>query len=305
MLELAIVDTLVVVLLAALVAGLLRSHADILRALESLGVGVGDPSSRRAREEDPARVGSVSGASGELHNDVVPPAFRLGATLPAERSSSSAHDIDGVGPGGEALAVAVASAPRFTLLAFLSSGCTTCAGFWTALADPHARGLPAEVRPVIVTKGPELELPAEVRSRAPAGVTVVMSSRTWDDYEVPGSPFFVLVDGRTARRVGEGVGRQFEQVAGLVRRALADATGPAEHASGTCGSASAGRAFSRGLDGKAREALNDRDLMSAGIHPGHPSLYPTSLEDVFAGPPVDVPPSGDNGPEHPRRTTRT
>ena len=40
---LAVVLSVVVLLLAVLVAGLLRSHADILKALHDLGVGVGDP----------------------------------------------------------------------------------------------------------------------------------------------------------------------------------------------------------------------------------------------------------------------
>ncbi len=44
MVALVIVSTFVVLVLGILVAGLLRSHADILRSLHELGVGVGDPS---------------------------------------------------------------------------------------------------------------------------------------------------------------------------------------------------------------------------------------------------------------------
>ena len=36
-----------------------------------------------------------------------------------------------------------------------------------------------------------------------------------------------------------------------------------------------------GLDGPAREAAADEVLRAAGIHPGDPSLYPRTLEDVF------------------------
>ena len=50
-----------------------------------------------------------------------------------------------------------------------------------------------------------------------------MSSDAWTDYEVPGSPFFVLVDGRDGRRIGEGVANRMSQVAELVRRAEVDA----------------------------------------------------------------------------------
>jgi hypothetical protein len=263
-LVLVIMDTVVVVLLAVLVAGLLRSHADILRALHSLGAGVGDP----AEEAGPSRTGP--------RTDVTPSSssapLTIGPPLPGHRDAWSAHDVEGTDPHGDAVAVSVTHNDHLTLLAFLSSGCTTCAAFWTALGDTGGSALPADVRAVVVTKGSELETPAEVRRRAPAGTTVVMSSRAWDDYEVPGSPFFVLVDGRSHRRVGEGVARQFTQVADLVRRARADA-----------GTGDNGRAAMRGLGGQARESLNDRELIAAGIPPGHPSLYPETLDDVFSG----------------------
>jgi len=289
LLELVIVDTVVVVLLAGLVAGLLRSHADILRALHSLGVGVGDPSSGEPADADGPDSVTDGDHPGRQSRDRTAARFHLGTAMPAGRDSVSAHDLTGVGADGEALHIPVTHTQHFTLLAFLTSGCTTCTGFWDALAEPERRGLPAEVRPVIVTKGPELELPAEVRSRAPSDVAVVMSSKAWDDYEVPGSPFFVLVDGRRSERAGEGVGRRFEQVAELVKRALADA----RSAEGPSGRGPSARiAFAGGLDGGAREALNDRDLMAAGIHPGHPSLYPSSLDEVVAGPPV---PGGSEG----------
>jgi hypothetical protein len=292
-LVLVIVDTLVVALLAGLVAGLLRSHADILRALHSLGAGVGDPASKegggsRAGTEDVA--GANPATTARLAGSVEP--FHIGPPLPAERSSASAHDIEGTGPDGDTIALSVATTPRFTLLAFLSSGCSTCSGFWRDLAEPTRFGLPTDVRVVIVTRGSDLEIPSEVRFLAPAGVTVVMSSRAWDDYEVPGSPFFVLVDGRRSRRAGEGVGQRFEQVAELVRRAIADAEPPP----GSTRPEAASHSWRGGLDGREREALNDRELRSAGIHPGHPSLYPTSLDDVFAGPPVEG--ADESDPDH-------
>ena len=43
MIALVVVSTFVVLVLGILVAGLLRSHADILRSLHQLGAGVGDP----------------------------------------------------------------------------------------------------------------------------------------------------------------------------------------------------------------------------------------------------------------------
>ena len=58
MVALAVVLTLVVLLMAVLVAGLLRSHADILRSLHELGVGVGDP----AAPHDHAAAGAPGAA---------------------------------------------------------------------------------------------------------------------------------------------------------------------------------------------------------------------------------------------------
>ena len=100
-----------------------------------------------------------------------------------------------------------------------------------------------------------------------------MSSEAWSDYEVPGSPFFVLVDGDQGRRIGEGVAQNFTQIADLVRRARAER----EPEPGSTRS----RDSAEGLDGPERERANDRELRAAGILPGDPSLYPTSLDDVF------------------------
>ena len=75
-------------------------------------------------------------------------------------------------------------------------------------------------------------------------------------------------------RVGEGVGASWEQVADLVRRAWTDAVGPL----GTTGRGTS----PTGLNGADREQANDAALLAAGIPPGHPSLYPRSLEDAFA-----------------------
>jgi hypothetical protein len=261
---LAVVLSAVVALLAVLVAGLLRSHADILRALHDLGVGVGDPVAPvRARDAD---VGA--------HRQGTP--MTIGPPLPGERDSLSAPAIGGTTPRGDALAFAPAEAGGLTLLAFLSSGCSTCARFWVALTRPDELAPLEGVRTVVVTKGPEFESPAEVPSLAPSRLPIVMSTEAWNDYEVPGSPFFVLVDGDRGRRIGEGVAQHFAQIADLVRRALAERGSVAE---GTRGRPP-GRAASERLDGPGRERANDLELMAAGIMPGDPSLYPSSLADV-------------------------
>jgi hypothetical protein len=236
MAALVVVLLVVTVLLCLVVTGLLRSHADIIRALHSLGVGVGDP----------GHVGSDDGVTSPVH-------LRAGPPLPSERSSTSVHDIEGVTPSGDAIVASMATS-GLTLLAFLSSGCASCAGFWAALADPAKLALlPTGIRVVVVTKGPEWESPEAIAAKAPRGTPVVMSTDAWGAYEVPGSPYFA-------------------QVADLVHRAEGDAHGPTTQS----------RAKALGLDGPAREQANDAELLAAGITPGHPSLYPQSLEDVFA-----------------------
>jgi hypothetical protein len=264
-----VVLALVVLLLGVLVAGLLRSHADILKALHDLGVGVGDPSGPAGSEHDhdvPGRPVAVP--------------FTMGPQLPPERDSTSAPAIAGVTPVGDARAVAPAGSGGLTLLAFLSTGCASCAGFWESFRHPGRLGLPSGARLVVVTKGPDRELPGEVAALASPDLAVVMSSDAWTDYEVPGSPFFVLVDGGTGRRVGEGVASHFDQVADLVRRSGVDASAgaPAVRSDGGVG-----------LDGPARETANDAELRAAGILPGDPSLYPASLDELYGPPDARMP----------------
>lgn len=275
MVALVVVLGVIVLLLAVLVAGLLRSHADILKALHDLGVGVGEPSDEAGHDH---RADAASRP--------VPVPFTMGPQLAPERDSSSAPTIAGVTPGGDALAVAPAGSVGLTLLSFLSSGCASCAGFWESFRDQGQLGLPDGTRLVVVTKGPDREIPAEVSGLASPGLAVVMSSEAWTDYEVPGSPFFVLVDGASGRRIGEGVANHFRQVAELVRRAEVDATA---FAPGTRVGRRDRGDRETGLDGPARESANDRELEDAGILPGDPSLYPTSLQDLYGPPDARMP----------------
>lgn len=287
MLALVIAESVVVVLLAILVAGLLRSHADILRALHQLGAGVGDP----LRPDDEAAYATgtrVPVGTPRRPGSATDLPLRMGPPLPAERAATGVSDLEGVTPSGDARSVRVSGVHHDTLLAFLSSGCATCAGVWAELSEPGAAGLPIDVRVVAVTKGPELEIAGEVARRASPGLVVVMSTAAWGDYEVPGSPFFVLVDGPGGRRLGEGVATSLTQVAELVRRARLDAGPPSggdRQPGGRPGAPPAGQstspAFAAGLDGKAREQANDAALLAAGVRPGDPSLYPAALEDLF------------------------
>jgi hypothetical protein len=223
MVALVSVETVLLVLLVVLVAGLLRSHAEIMRRL------------------GPAEEGSSSAPQPSV-----------------TRESVVAPELAGVTPDGDAVKLAfegAATAP--TLLAFLTSGCGTCATFWETLGE---RRLPAGVRIVIVTHGPDRERPAKLRSLGPAGIPVVMSSQAWADYEIPGAPYFVMVD--QAIR-GEGVATTWRALASLVSDAIEDQR-DAERAGGGAGV----------VTGEQRAERIDETFAAAGIGPGHPSLYP-------------------------------
>ncbi len=225
---------LLVVLLGVLVVGLLQSHAQILRALHGLGVDL-SPSGSDAL---PRPVAGPLGA---------------GATVPAS--------VSGLDPMGGAVSVALVGEGRLTLLGFLSSGCLTCRPMWDAMGADEA-AIPGGARPVAVTKGPHEESPASVRSLASSQLTTIMSSEAWATFAVPGSPYFVLVDGE-GRIVGEGTAGTWARVLELLGEALADAPSVAPAPAGP----PRGRAA-------ARLQHVDETLRAAGVEPGHPSLHP-------------------------------
>lgn len=250
MTALVVVLAVVVALLTVLVVGLLRSHADILRALHQLGVDL-----------DPDADGSTGGVTS-------PVAFRTREGVPEPRTEQTgAFDVVGATPGGGSTRVGVVATPHTTLLAFLSSGCLTCREFWEAFADP-ALALPGrDTRLVVVTKGRENESPSAVQALAPPDIVTVMSDDAWTDYAVPVSPYFLLVDGPTGAVIGEGAAASWTQVQSLLAQALAD-----QGIESTTGRITP---MSR-ASGHEREHRADQALLAAGIAPGDPSLYPDS-----------------------------
>jgi hypothetical protein len=238
----------VLALMAVLVAGLLRSHAEILRALYDLGADL-DPDGPSQRAPNPS------------------------ATVPRPRTESrEGADLAGVSPTGDAVSIAVLGAKHPTLVAFLTSGCTTCVDFWNAFSQPGLE-VPGGARLVVATKGEEAESPARLRKFAPADVPVVMSSAAWEDYDVPVAPYFAFVDGPSGRVVGEGAASSWAQVSSMLDQALADAGLDARPR----------RRSVRSGRGQDRAERVDRDLLRAGIEPGHESLYPASGRDVHDG----------------------
>jgi hypothetical protein len=192
-----------------------------------------------------------------LDPDGIPGAAGGGVTspvpTPVRRSSATAFDVSGTTPTDEAVRVGVVGARQSTVLAFLSSGCLTCGNFWETFGSTDRLAVPGGARLVVVTKSPDSESTSRIRELAPAAFPTVMSTAAWENYKVPHTPYFVYVDGPSGRIVGEGSAQSWEQVVSLWSQALAD------------------DAVARG----GGEARADRELMQAGIHPGHESLYPT------------------------------
>jgi hypothetical protein len=246
-----IAQSVVIVLLAVLVVGLLRSHAETLRTLDRLGAG-GDPGDFSLARR---RNGDEHGHEHDQNRGGIPqPGLELEVDRPAP-------DLVGVDPSGEVVAISTSTRSGPMLLAFLSTSCSSCGPFWESLERDRMAIGDRLVRTVAVTLGPEEESPTRA-SKVSSTATIVMSSQAWRDYGVPGAPYFVLVDTGTGRVLGEGSAAQPAQLASLV----ADSTADQEWD------------LKREKKAKAdleREARIDQDLMRAGIKPGDPQLYPS------------------------------
>jgi hypothetical protein len=254
MVVLVIVQSFVLVLLALLVAGLLRSHAEILRRLPP-------PEPDPGREAaSPADVGMGT----------------LPRPDPEPRTAAAASDIVGTSLDGASVKISVTAGRGPTLLAFLSSGCATCAGFWEALQATRREPLPGGARLVVITRDRSLESPTRLRTLAPTDAAVVMSSPAWEAYEVPMTPYFVYVGG-SGLIEGEGVAEAWPQVLSLLRDALDDADAAAGKVAASTGNgtkpSSPSNHRAAGQRGADRERRVDQELRAAGIGLGHPSLY--------------------------------
>jgi hypothetical protein len=235
------VQALALIVLAVLVVGLLRSHAEILQRLHDLGVNLDDDgqSGHNHGGGRNSQVGPVS---------VPPPSPR--------NAGQGAPAISGVTPFDEAVTLAPDNGD--TVLAFLTTGCTSCQPFWDALKQPQRD------RVVIVTRGAGDESQGTARKLAKGSkADVVMSSEAWDDYGVPGAPYFVHVSGTTGKVTGEGTARSWDQVQHLLERANSDDEGPPGPWSTDAG----------------REQYIDKELEAAGIRPGDPRLYHQTTDD--------------------------
>ncbi len=192
-----------------------------------------DPSPRTPTS---APTGSDPRASDHPASD---PAFVAGLRPIPSRPAGSpalwpATDIFGIRPDGTPIEVRIGDSDRPILVVFLATHCDGCDEYWRGLADERPDGTAgdpaldaesrtagaalARVMPVIVTRGPASQEPADVAATA-AGVRctpVVMSDQAWRDYRVTSYPFFVLVDPASRRIIGETVGFGWTDVVGMI-----------------------------------------------------------------------------------------
>lgn len=194
MTALLIIEAVAIALLAVLVVGLLRSHAEILKSLHDLGV----------REDSSAPVQAPR----------VRPRPSHGADTPS--------DLAGQTLTGSTLHIGVTDTEVRTLLAFMSSGCSACIGLWEDMRSEDPTAQLSNTRLVVVTKGPEAESQSRLTELAPPGITVIQTTEAWESYGVPVTPYFVLVDGPTGEIVGEGSASSWKQVNSLIMQAVGD-----------------------------------------------------------------------------------
>lgn len=231
-----IVLALIVLLLGILVVGLLRSHADVLKRLESVGAGL---------------QGAHGHGSQESQITLTPRATARVAD----------RQVTGVTPDGDPVVVSLTVGADPTLVAFLSTTCSTCTPFWEGLESSLMYFGGHRHRVVVVTLGESEESPTRAQSLAKPGIEVVMSSSGWSDFEVPGAPYFVLLEPVSGRVIGEGSAMTYESL----EEFLTDATNDQKWDLATSGTVN-------------EEDRIDAELKRAGILPGDPRLYHTKGE---------------------------
>ena len=257
MLTVVIAEGVAIVLLGVLVLGLLRSHALILKALHELGAGL--------ELEKEAGTGVTTATTGGKPGPV-PVELETGVVQATRKDSATAHDIVGRDLDRAEQRVTVTTPGSRTLLAFLTSGCSVCQTFWDEFQGPVDVPGNGDLR--IIAKGSAEESVSSLRTLA-RDRDVVQSSGAWVDYDIPGSPYFVYVEGGVV--TGEGSATTWAQVRDLMAQGVAD-NDEARAAAGRTGPGLlAGADVGRGeLDSLPRM---DAELLAAGVGPGDASLY--------------------------------
>ena len=225
--------TVTVLLLGLLVVGLLRTQAEILRRLDSLGV--------------------------RLDSDDASAPLTLGPTV---RNRSAKTDLTGVTPFGDPTVVSLGVGEDPVLLAFLSTTCTSCTEFWDGLDSDSMVLHNARYRVVPVTLGPDEESPSRAQKLANPGVEVLMSSDAWAAFDVPGAPYFAVVDPEAGTVIGEGSASSMDSLVTFLGDAAGDRRWDREH-----------KLNAPDRTDADREKMIDEELKRAGLYPGDPRLH--------------------------------
>ncbi len=232
-------ETVLLLLLTVVVIALLRSHAEILR-----------------------RLGDGSDSANDAERELIAPAWHDG-------TGRAALDVAGSTLRGDAIKLAVGAGKPPTLLAFLTSGCSVCEGFWTALGQGCEA--PGGARVIAVTKDASHERLVRLRELASERAPVVMSTAAWEGYAVPAAPYFIFFDGHSDAAAGEGTASGWAGLHSLLSDQLAERGVGGDEPT----SLSTGPRPSRTQ--RARDV--DRTLEDAGIRPGHPTLHPSGARE--------------------------
>jgi hypothetical protein len=247
--------TVVVAVQTLFVLGLLRAHADLLGRVAALAERPPVPAPEPSRDEMP--------------EGVVP--------VPATVAQTTVSSIEGFDHELEPYRLAIGDVPEpYLLVAFLSTSCFSCLDIWRDVieAGEGARTVAAgddEAALVIVLKGREHEnLGKAVALARETPVPVALSGSAWSELEVPGSPYFALIDTAEQRVVGAGSAQSWEQLRSLASDGMLEL-------------AFAARPSSNGGGYRSIIEREDDDLARAGIHPGHVSLTAPLLEDELEG----------------------
>ncbi len=200
-------------LLAVVAAAQGRALSAAARRLDLLERRV-DRRGQRAegRADGPAPVVAAAPAGSTSPAPAATP--RAGQPVEPE---GDAVDIRGADPEGEPTVVPLEATRQPTLLAFLSTSCGICVGLWERLRDGDLGQEAPGVVPVVVTKDPAHEDVDRIRGLTSADVPVVLSSEAWDDYEVPGSPYVMVISAAPGSVATEGSVATWQDLVRLAR----------------------------------------------------------------------------------------
>jgi len=141
-------------------------------------------------------------------------------SLDGDGDGANLVSLDGTTPDGSPLSIDL-EGEQPQLVAFLSTSCAICTVLWERLQSGELAEQSALLRSVVVTKSAGMEDTDRVRELTAVGdVPTVMSTQAWEDYEIPGSPYFLLVGGDPRDVIGEGPATGWADVSAMVGRLI-------------------------------------------------------------------------------------